>query len=328
MNVLIYITWAVRAWRIPETHVALLRRRFPEVTFFHAEHHSEVPGVIGEADLAFSSRLLPEWIGVAPRLRWVHSSAAAVEGLLPLAELGRRDIIVTNSRGVQAIPMAEQVMAGLLALVRRLDLTIPAQREARWIQDQLCETGWPTMLHGRRMTILGLGTVGLEVARRAHAFGIRVTGIRRNIGHEKPDFVDRVIGPDQLADGLRGCDILVISAPFVQATAAMIAWEQLALLNRGAILVNVARGQIVDEAAMISALRAGQLGGAVLDVFEQEPLDPANPLWTLPNVIISPHSSGFRSTHWDEVTDLFTENFQRYQRKEPLLNMVDCRAGY
>jgi phosphoglycerate dehydrogenase-like enzyme len=131
-----------------------------------------------------------------------------------------------------------------------------------------------------------------------------------------------------LNDALKGADVLAIAAPFVPGTERLIGPDQIELLQRGAIVVNVARGKIVDERALISALQNGQLGGAVLDVFEREPLDPASPLWSLPNVIISPHSAGVRPDHWDEVTELFTENLRRYQRGEPLLNMVNCEAGY
>jgi phosphoglycerate dehydrogenase-like enzyme len=140
--------------------------------------------------------------------------------------------------------------------------------------------------------------------------------------------VNRVFGPERLAESLADCDILVISAPYLAGTNQVISSSQIAKLKRGAILVNVARGQIVDESAMLESLRSGQLGGAVLDVFHQEPLESSSPLWSLPNVIISPHSSGFRTSHWDEVIDLFSENIRRFQRGEPLLNPVDCGAGY
>jgi phosphoglycerate dehydrogenase-like enzyme len=178
------------------------------------------------------------------------------------------------------------------------------------------------------MTILGFGTIGQEVARRAHAFGMRVTGIRRRLDQPLPPFVDRMMGGNQLDEALRGADVLVISAPFLQETDRMIRAEQLALMNPGAILINVARGKIVDEPALLDALHSGQLGGAVLDVFEREPLDAASPLWDLPNVIISPHSSGVRPDHWEEIIDLFSENLRRFQSGETLLNAVDCKAGY
>src|SRR5439155_7139886 len=180
----------------------------------------------------------------------------------------------------------------------------------------------------RRMTIVGLGTIGREVAHRAHAFGMRVTAIRRKIGEPTPAFVERIAGPEDLDDVLRGCDVLVVAAPSITETDRLITADRLALLNHGAIVVNVARGKIVDEAALIAALRSGHLGGAVLDVFEREPLYPQSPLWTLPNVIVSPHVSCVRPDHWDDVIDLFCKNLERFERGEPLLNLIDARAGY
>src|SRR6185369_672259 len=155
----------------------------------------------------------------------------------------------------------------------------------------------------------------------------RVIGVRRRPDQPFPTFVENVVGPDRLHDALSGSDVLVISAPFVSGTDRLIRAEQLALLNPGAIIINVARGRIIDEPALIAGLENGSLGGAVLDVFEREPLDPASPLWSMPNVVISPHSAGVRPDHWDEVIDLFSENLRRFSRGEPLLNMVNCAAG-
>jgi phosphoglycerate dehydrogenase-like enzyme len=329
MKVLTYIAWPVKAWRIPERHVQLLRERFPEIEFVHVVTEHDALHAIVDVDVSFSAFLSPQMVGRARRLQWVHSSAAAVDGLLPVDDLARRKIVVTNSRGIQAVPMAEQVMGGLLVLARRLNATLAAQREHRWIQDELCEAEeWPSMLYRRAMTIVGLGTTGQEIAHRAQAFGMSVTGVRRRPDQPRPASVQRVVGPDRLADALRGCDVLVITAPSGPATNRLIGAEQLALLNPGAIVVNVARASIVDHDAMAGALGDGRLGGAVLDVFEREPLDPSSPLWSLPNVVITPHSAGFRATHWDDVTDLFCDNLRRYLRGEPLLNVVDLELGY
>lgn len=327
MNALIYITWPVKAWCIRDEHVAALRDRFPDVTFVHETDLDAAGRALQAADIAFTPYLKPEMIAAAPRLRWVHSSAAAVEGLLPLAALAQHGVTVTNSRGVQAIPIAEHVMGGLLVLSRRFDRTIGAQRERHWIQNELSDE-WPWLLHGQSMTIVGLGTIGLEVAKRAHAFGMRVTGVRRRVDQARPEFVDRVLTPDRLTEALEGCDVLVLSAPGVSATHRMIGARELTLLNRGAVLVNVARAQIVEEAALLEALNSGQLGGAVLDVFEKEPLGAESPLWAAPNVVITPHSSGFRASHWTEVVDLFTDNLRRFQSGGPLRNVVDTDAGY
>jgi phosphoglycerate dehydrogenase-like enzyme len=328
MNVMIFTVWPVAFWQTPKSQVDRLRKRFPEISFRHALTDDEASLAIETTDIALASRLSAAMVERAARLRWVHSTAAAVANLLPLDEFAARGIIVTNSRGIQAVPIAEHVMAGLLVLARRLNVMFDAQRDRRWIQNELTRDAWPWSLQGRKMTILGLGTIGQEVARRAHAFGISVTGIRRRLEQPAPPFVERMVGPDRLHDALPGCDVLVISAPFISGTDGLIGAREIALLNAGAIIINVARGKIVDEAALIAAIQSGHLGGAVLDVFEREPLDRANPLWSLPNVIISPHSAGVRPDHWDEVIDLFSENLRRFQRGEPLLNMVNCDAGY
>jgi phosphoglycerate dehydrogenase-like enzyme len=327
MNVLVFTVWPVSFWKVPASQVSRLREQFPRMTFTHALTDADALAAIQTADVALASRLTPAMVEQAPRLRWVHSTAAAV-GILPLPELAARNIAVTNSRGIQAATMAEHVIGGLLMLSRRFNLMMDAQKERRWIQNELATEAWPWCLKRRKMVILGLGTTGNEVARRAHAFGMHVTGIRRRSDLPVPSFVDRICSPDQLKEALKGADVLVISAPSIRETERMIGADHLALLRRGAIIVNVARAKIVDEAAMIDALQSGQLGGAVLDVFDREPLENSSPLWTLPNVLISPHSSGVRPDHWDEVIDLFAENLNRFERGEPLLNTVDCKAGY
>jgi phosphoglycerate dehydrogenase-like enzyme len=326
-NVLIYFNWPVKFWNIPKSHVELLRERFPGIAFTHAQSEEEAVAAAADADILLTARCPASVVNHAGRLRWVQSSASAVSSL-PLSDLSSRNVVVTNTRTVQGGPIAEHVMGGILVLSRRYDRALAAQRERRWIQNELMEDACPWSLRDKTITILGLGSIGREVARRARAFDMKVTGIRRRASEPKPPFVDRVLGPDGLDDGLRGCDVLVIAAPFLASTDRLIGTDQLALLHSGAILVNVARGKIVDQAAMIAALQSGQLGGAVLDVFDHEPLDSSSPLWTLPNVVITPHTASLRPDHWDDVIDLFSENLRRFARGEGLLNTVDPNAGY
>src|SRR5262245_49825134 len=215
------------------------------MSFTHTQSEEDAAVAIESADVALASRLSPAMVERASRLRWVHSTAAAVGIILPLNELGARGIVVTNSRGIQAAAMAEHVMGGLLLLSRRFNLMLDAQRERRWVQNELAGDLWPWSLKDRKMTILGFGTTGQEVARRAHAFGMRVTGIRRRLDQPVPPYVERIAGTDELAEALQGSDVFVISAPFIPETDRMIRSEHLALLNRGAILINVARAKIV-----------------------------------------------------------------------------------
>ena len=327
MRILIHIQWPVKAWCIPDTHAAQLYTQFPEVQFTRVQNIQDAAHAIVDVDAAFTPMLTPEMVASAPQLRWVHSPAAAVEGLLPLSTLHDRSVLVTNSKGIQAVPIAEHVMGGILMLSRKFNRTADAQRERSWIQNDLT-SDWPWLLHGQRMTIVGLGTIGTEIAKRAHAFGIDVTGVRRKAQAPRPPFVDRVVGADQLNSALENCDLLVLSAPGVGSTHRMIGAQQIARLNRGALLVNVARAGIVDDAAMRAALVSGQLGGAVLDVFEREPLDATDALWAMKNVVLTPHSSGFRASHWDDVRDLFAENVRRFLQGQELLHQVDLVAGY
>src|ERR1041384_3907508 len=210
MKTLIFISWPVKAWSIPDAKVELLKTRFPRVEFVHVRTLDEAKRAVSEVDTAFTPFMTPDMVADAQRLTWVHSPAAAVEGLLPIADLAARQITVSNSRGVQAVPIAEHVMGGLLVLSHKFDRTLAAQRDRRWIQNDLPDD-WPWLLDGRRMTIVGLGTIGMEVAKRAHAFGMKVTGVRRNTERSRPRFVDRVVGPEQLNDALAGCDVLVLS---------------------------------------------------------------------------------------------------------------------
>lgn len=327
MKILIFISWPVKAWSIPDAQVDALRERFPDVEFVHARTLDEARALIRDVDVAFTPFIAPEMVAEAPRLKWVHSPAAAVEGLLPLAALGARGITISNSRGIQAVPMAESVMGGLLVLARKYDRTLDAQHERRWIQNELVED-WPWVLDGKRMTIVGLGTIGVEIAKRAHAFGMAITGVRRHPDQPKPASVERVVGTERLGEALAGCDVLVLAAPGVAATQGMIGPRELAMLNPGAILVNVARAAIVDQQALIANLESGRLGGAVLDVFEREPLSEASPFWRMRNVVVTPHSSGFRSTHWRDVIALFADNLARYRASQPVRQLVDAAAGY
>lgn len=327
MNILVHVSWPVRAWSIPDEKVAVLRARFPDIDFVHVSTPDAARAEIARADAAFTPFLTAEMVAAADRLRWVHSPAAAVEGLLPLAALAERGITITNSRGIQAVPIAEHVLGGLLVLGRKFDRMLDAQRERRWIQNDLVDD-WPWLLHGKRMTIVGLGTIGQAIADRAAAFGVRVTGVRRHANRPVPPNVAEVFGTDQLDRALAGCDILVVAAPGVSSTRRMIGARELALLNPGAVLVNIARAAIVDQRALIDGLESGRIGGAVLDVFEAEPLDADNPFWSMPNVIVTPHSSGFRATHWDDVTALFVENLERFRAGGTLLQPVDAAAGY
>ena len=269
----------------------------------------------------------PEEVARAPRLRWVHTSAVAVE-TLALNELFAREIIVSNSRRVQATPIAEHVFAVLLALAKQVPTILESQRAHRWAQNDLIGERLPWLLRGRTLGVIGVGTIGSEVALLAEAFGMHVIGLRRQAGNEQVPGVHEMLPFTELDTMLARADVVVIAAPLTPETTNMLGSDQIARMKRGAVLINVGRARIVDHVALTRALHSGHLGGASLDVFHQEPLPPDDPLWAAPNTILTPHTSGFRQGHWDEVIDLFAENLDRFRRGDPIRFRVDPTLGY
>ena len=327
MNVLISIQQPVRAWQIPIEAVEALRTRFPHISFNHATTDEARARALEGCDVAYTWILSASELASAPRLRWVHTSAVAVETLC-LPELFARGVIVSNTRGVQAGPIAEHVLACVLALSKQLPFVLDNQRVRRWAQNEFIGSRLPWMLKGRTLGLIGVGTIGAEVARLAAAFGMDVIAVRRHANRSRPDAVHEVLPPEDLHILLRRADVLIIAAPLTPETEKLIGREELARMKPGALLVNVGRARILDTDALIAALTSGHLGGAALDVFPVEPLPADHPLWTCPNVLLTPHTSGFRQGHWNDVIELFAENLERFERGEELKYRVLPSLGY
>lgn len=326
MNILVSIHSPFEMWNIPPEHVARLRRDFPSHIFLHAHDDEQALAMAPQADVAFSSQIERDQFLAAPRLQWIHSPAAGVGGML-FREMVESPVIITNSRGMAAATMAEHVVAVTLALFRSLPLAVMRQSQRVWAQDEISARGNRT-LGGSTVLVVGLGAIGAAVAGRMSALGANVIGIRRRTDAPPVAGVSELFAPEALPSAIRRADVVVIAAPHTRETRGLIGREELAGMKDGAVLVNVSRGRLVDEPALASALQAGRLGGAALDVFEREPLPHDSPLWTLPNVLITPHTSGFRPDHWDAATDLFAENLRRFEAGQALLNMVDKGEGY
>lgn len=327
MNILVGIYSPFAAWNIPESHVERLRREFPRHAFTHAQSEAEVPPLVREADAAFMSELRPAHLEAAPRLRWVHSPAAGVGGMLFPAMIAS-PVVISNSRGLSAEPIAEHVLALVLALFRKLPLALRRQAAREWAQDEAMGPPPLRVVRGSRVLIVGPGQIGAACASRFAALGAEVTAVRRRLDQPVPEGVRHVVPVEQLADVLPPADVVVISAAQTGLTRGLIGARELAVMRPDAVLINVGRGPLVDEQALATALQEGRIGGAGLDVFEHEPLAAASPLWSLPNVIITPHMAGFRPDHWDAATRLFAENLRRFDSGQPLLNQVDKTAGY
>jgi len=326
MKVLISIQQPVKQWQIPPESVDTLRRRFPNLEFIHATTDEQRAEGLQTCDVVYTWILKAAELAAAPNVKWVHTSAVAVETLC-LNELFARGIVVSNTRGVQAVPIAEHVMAVVLALAKQLPFAIDNQRQTRWAQNEFMGGRLPWLLKGKTLGVIGVGTIGGEIAARAKAFGMEVIAMRRRVG-APIDGIDRIFGPEQLYQFLSLCNVLVIAAPLTPQTHSLLGAGQFTQLPKGAIVVNVGRAKIVDTDALVDAMTSGHLGGAALDVFPQEPLPAEHPLWKTPNVILTPHTSGFRQGHWDEVIELFAENIERFQRGEPLKFRIDPDLGY
>jgi len=327
VKVLVGIYSAFRSWNIPAEQVERLRREFPRHTFVHVRAEGEVLSPIEDAEVAFMSELRPDHLAAAPRLRWIHSPAAGVGGMLFPAMIAA-PVLISNSRGLSADHIAEHVIALALALFRKFPVTFRSQGARHWAQDDV--VGLPALrtIQSSRVLLIGLGSIGAACAWRFASLGAHVSGIRRRQDLPAPPGVTIVGPPAELRPRLAGADIVVITAAQTRDTRGMIGERELGAMSPGAILINVSRGGLVNETALARALASDEIGGAGLDVFEHEPLDPSSPLWALPNVIITPHMSGFRPDHWQAATDLFAENLRRFESDQPLLNIVDKSSGY
>ena len=263
-------------------------------------------------------------------LRWMHSGTAGVTGAITPA-LRAAGIAFTNSAGVHAPAVAETTLAMILHFARGLDVAVRAQGAAEWRTAPFeAAPSVAREIAGATLGIVGYGGIGKAVAKRACALGMRVVACRRRASQPVEDELGtRVLaGRDGLARLLAESDYVVLSAPETTETRRLIDGAALERMKRGAVLVNVARGALVDEEALVRALRDGHLRGAALDVFATEPLPPTSPLWRMPNVLVTPHVSGFTARFWEREADLILDNLTRYLKGRPLRNTVDLNAGY
>jgi phosphoglycerate dehydrogenase-like enzyme len=266
---------------------------------------------IGDAEVFCGFGIRREPFLAGRHLRWVHSAAAGVGG-------------------VYSEPMAEHALAMILYFSRGLDIAVAARTERRWEHARLAGVHSPLHeLSGRVLGIVGYGRMGSALGRRAGALGMRVRAIRRTLGGlPPPPELERLDGPGGLPELLPECDFVAITVPETPETTQLIGAQQLALMKAGAVLLNLSRGSILDEKALLQALTERRLRGAALDVFQLEPLPADHPFWVLENVLVTPHVSGTSGRFWERQTDLILSNIRRYLAGEELENQVDKERGY
>jgi phosphoglycerate dehydrogenase-like enzyme len=300
-----------------EKYTALTRAALPEEEVVPVASEEELLALGPAVEIVFGWRIPPGVVRL-PNLRWIQAMGAGVEDLvaLPLPP----HVQIARVVGQFGVAIAEHVFGYLLFYLKGGRRTEDAQRRHAW------EPFTPPLLSGRRLGVAGLGSIGQEVARLGLAFGLEVSGLSRS-GATPPGLRLAAVYPAaQKAAFLDGLDILVLALPHTPATADFLDAPAIERLAPGAIVVNVGRGALVDEAALLDALESGRLGGAILDVFRSEPLPPEHPFWSRSDVIVTPHVSG--PSRAAAVTALFAENVRRHRRGEPLLGLVDRQRGY
>jgi phosphoglycerate dehydrogenase-like enzyme len=339
-NVRVVVAGVPRSYQRPEldgrwlteAHEAMIRAVSPRVELIHttraelARGNAPEPGAeVLLLEASGSEPYLDEIPAtgverlVTSRLRWVQSCSSGIGHILQLGLLPD-DVLLTNAAGVHANALAESVLAGMLLHAKRLPERLERQRRHAWEELHCAE------LRGQHVCIIGTGHIGGATARLAAAFGLHVTGVRRNPG--PTEHVATCLGPERLHDALREVDYIVIACPLTPETEGLLGPDEFAALKPGAYLLNVSRGKVVQEAALLAALRDGTLSGAYLDAHAQEPLPVDHPLWDMPGVTIVPHDSHSSPLLGDNIVALFTDNLRRYLAGEALRNVVDLARGY
>jgi D-2-hydroxyacid dehydrogenase (NADP+) len=326
-KLLICVWHAFALWNPPPEMPERIRARWPEMRVVHLPRYDRILDELPDTDIFVGFSLRPEQFAVAWKLKWLHSTAAGV-GQLMYPELRNSGIEVTNASGVHRIPMAEHILGTLIALARRFPDCFRHQQQAHWAQQELWNAPVrPRELRGQILLFIGFGAIGREVAKIIRPLGMRVWAVTRS-GRAEEGLAEQVFPVSKLDEALAQADFVVLAAPETPETRKMMGAREFALMKPSAYFLNVSRGALVDEPALIFALAERQIAGAALDVASQEPLPPENPLWKLDNAFITPHMSAASEHLWERQTDLLMENLERWFAGDELLNRVDLNRGY
>jgi phosphoglycerate dehydrogenase-like enzyme len=303
-----------------ESYARLIGERFPQVRAIVAPDAERLERHIAEADALLAFRFPVEVFDKANRLRWFQCTGAGVDSMFPVRDKAAH-ITVTNARGIHGDLIADYVMAGVTMLHWDFRRLLRDQAERNW------KPVYVAPLTDKTLGVVGLGSIGATIAARAKSAGMKVLGSKRDIS-VAVDGVDRLFAANALHEMLPLCDFIVLAVPATPDTAGLIGAPEIARIRRDAFLINIARGNVVVESELIKALQGGLIGGALLDVFEREPLPTDSPLWRMPNVIATPHIAGAPANYTERVFPILAENIERFLMGQRLKNVVDLERGY
>jgi len=327
MRVLIAAYHSFELWCAPPWLEQRLRSAFPSIEFEQIADYTNLSEKIVDADVLISWTIKPEQFLHAKKLKWIHSPAAAVHQLM-FPELVNSTVVVTNAREVHGPVVAEHIMAVLLALAKRLPDAVRMQEKDHWGQSDMLKFIPPVReVRGAKVCLVGMGSIGRAFTLMAKAMGIEVTVVREHPERGSED-ADGVVGMELLENVLPSADYVVLAAPLTTTTKGMMNVKTISCMAKHSCLINVSRGPLVDDFALIEALRSGKIGGAALDVFAEEPLPATSPYWKMENVLVTPHSAAITSKLWERHFEQFSENLRRFLAGETLMSRVDKSKGY
>ena len=311
----VLITYA----RLSEDHIQQIHGISDKIEVEKATDEESVLAAVRDAEVIFG-RFNKEMLLASEKLRWVQVPSAGVDRYM-FPEFVDSQVILTSSSGVHRMPISEMIFAMMLTFAKRLHQFMRFQLEGKW--------KWlpPDELAGKTIGILGLGNIGMETAWKAKCFGMKVLALKKR-KMRKPSYVDELFGPEDLDRLLRESDYVAATVPLTKETFHMIGEEELKLMKPSAYIINIGRGAVIDNRALVKALKEGWIAGAGLDVFEEEPLPKDSEFWGLENVVMTPHVAGATPHYDDRALRIFCENLSRYLEGKPLVNLVDKKAGY
>ena len=324
---------------IEQERVERLKRVSSDLTLAHSPSLSSEDSLWQEVEIIYGFPWKVPTLEQAPHLRWIQLYSAGADRLVD-NPLFQSEVMITTASGVHAINIAEYVFAMTQAWYRRLPQLFIWKQGKEWSKDKESTESSIEELHGKTIGIVGYGSIGRQIARLAQAYGMRVLAMQRGDNHKDTGYQFPNVGDpegalpekyytfDSLHTMLQECDVVVVAVPLTKETKAMFNAEAFQAMKDSAFFVNIARGDVCDETALVDALQQKKIAGAALDVFQQEPLPTTSPLWELPNVLMSPHDSGVTPHYNERAATIFEENLRRYLADQPLYNLVDKKRGY